>query len=52
MGIVTKPQTQSDIDRTYRAKQREKGIVRKTVLVPESRLVELHALMKKWRAEL
>jgi hypothetical protein len=45
-----KPNTQSDNDRTYRAKQATKGIVRKSVLVPENRVEELHALLKKWRA--
>jgi hypothetical protein len=46
-----KPNTQSDNDRTYRAKQATKGIVRKSVLVPENRVAELHALLKKWRNE-
>jgi hypothetical protein len=46
-----KPNTQSDNDRTYRAKLKAtKGIVRKSVLVPENRVEELHALLKKWRA--
>jgi hypothetical protein len=42
--------TQSDNDRTYRVKQATKGIVRKSVLVPENRVAELHALLKQWRA--
>jgi hypothetical protein len=46
-----KPNTQSDNDRTYRAKQATKGIVRKSVLVPENRVDELHALLKQWRSE-
>jgi hypothetical protein len=44
------PSTQSDHDRAYRARQATKGIVRKSVLVPENRVAELHALLKKWRA--
>ena len=42
---------QVDADRRYRAKQKDKGIVRKTVLVPENRVTELHELCKKWRSE-
>ena len=46
-----KPKTQVELDNAYRKRQAEKGIVRKTVLVPLSRVQELHALLKKWRAE-
>jgi hypothetical protein len=46
-----KPKTQVELDNAYRKRQAEKGIVRKTVLVPLSRVQELHALLKKWRSE-
>jgi hypothetical protein len=46
-----KPNTQSDRDRTYRARQATQGIVRKSVLVPEHRVAELHELLRKWRAQ-
>ena len=36
-------------DRRYRARQKAKGVVRKTVLVPESRVQELQAMLKQWR---
>jgi hypothetical protein len=45
------PKTQVELDQAYRKRQADKGIVRKTVLVPESKLAELHAICRKWRAE-
>jgi hypothetical protein len=51
LKLDVKPNTQSDNDRTYRARQATKGIVRKSVLVPENRVEELHALLKQWRSE-
>ena len=44
-----RPYNQVDADRRYRTKQKASGIVRKTVLVPENRVAELHALLKEWR---
>ncbi len=46
-----KPYNQTEADRRYRAKQKAKGVVRKTVLVPEKRVEELQALCRQWRAE-
>jgi hypothetical protein len=43
--------TQSDNDRTYRAKQATKGIVRKTIQVPLDRWPELQEIAKKMRDE-
>ena len=36
-------------DRRYKAAQKAKGIVRKTVQVPENRWEELQAILKQWR---
>ena len=46
-----KPYNQTEADRRYRAKQKAKGVVTKTVLVPEKRVEELQALCRQWRAE-
>jgi hypothetical protein len=48
---MTNPQTQTDIDRAYRARQQAQGIVRKTVRVPAKRWVELQAIVAKMREE-
>ena len=39
-------------DRRYRAAQKAKGIVRKTVLCPVERVTELQEMLRQWRAEL
>ena len=46
-----KPYDQVAADRRYRAGQKARGIVRKSVLVPENRVQELQAMLKQWRAE-
>ena len=38
-------------DRRYRAAQKSKGIVRKTVLCPVERVPELQAMLRQWREE-
>jgi hypothetical protein len=43
--------SQVDHDNAYRKRQKSKGVVRKTVLVPLTRVKELHAICAKWRAE-
>ena len=45
------PYDQVAADRRYRAGQKARGIVRKSVLVPENRVQELQAMLKQWRAE-
>ena len=49
---AVKPYDQVAADRRYRAGQKARGIVRKSVLVPENRVQELQAMLKQWRAEL
>lgn len=46
---LKKPYDQVAADRRYRKAQKAKGVVRKTVLVPESRVKELQALCRQWR---
>ena len=47
-----RPYSQVAADRRYRAAQKAKGIVRKTVLCPVERVPELQAMLRQWRAEL
>lgn len=42
---------QVDLDRAYRARQREQGIVRKTVRVPANRWQELQDICARMREE-
>jgi len=42
---------QAAADARYREKNKGRGIVRKTVLVPEWRVRELQAILREWRAE-
>lgn len=48
---MTNPKTQTELDKAYRDKQREQGIVRKTVRVPADRWEELQAITARMRAE-
>ena len=46
---MKEPYNQTDADRRYREKQKAKGIVRKTIRVPQNRWKELQAIAKVMR---
>ncbi len=48
---ASRPKTQTELDKAYRARQRAQGIVRKTIRVPADRWEELQAIAAKMREE-
>ena len=51
LSDAKQPYSQTEADKRYRAKQLERGIVRKTVRVPAHRWAELQQIAAKMRDE-